>query len=315
MLVDNKPSNHAPAVHAAVGETLVIPATKARPQTKGHVEGAFGLFSQCAPPMRIDAGTAKDRARQFVELCVRTFFGALNMRPRAKKRGRSRLELYRDKEPSSDELEAAIAALEARLNKQLAARATRRARQDPVKRAYLDDALERLGLSDPVGNFQATIARYDLDDIATGVAIFDAKKTSKTLPRGVDIRYLWGIVKNVAREREGMALATSLWDERSKARDVVFGSLIAKRDDLTKCDPDLDARLVNFVDEALSTERLIERHFWLDAVAEVVLEVPVACRRSAFERVARQIHTAYRKPHEHREGALQVLAARVLSLQ
>jgi len=37
--------------------------------------------------------------------------------------------------------------------------------------------------------------------------------------------------------------------------------------------------------------------------------------RSVFERVARQIHTAYRKPHEHREGALQVIAARVLPLQ
>ena len=314
VLLDNKPSNHAPAVHAAVGETLVIPATKARPQNKGHVEGAFGLFSQCAPPMQLDVGTPKERARQSVELCVRTFFGAWNMRPRANRGGRSRIDIYREKEPTSDELQTAIDAMQARLKKQLAAQETRRARQDPVKRAYLDSALERLGLSDPVGNFQATIARYDIDDIATGVAIFDAKKKSKALPDGVDIRYLWGVVKNVARKREGMALATTLWDERSKARDLVFGALIAKRNDLTKRDPDFDARLVKFVDEALSAERLIERHFWLGAVAELVLVAPVACRRSVFERVARQIHTAYRKPHEHREGALEVIAAKVLSL-
>lgn len=49
---------------------------------------------------------------------------------------------------------------------------------------------------------KTTIARYELEDITTGVALYEAKKQAGTLPEGVDVRYLWGIVKNVARERE-----------------------------------------------------------------------------------------------------------------
>ena len=109
-----------------------------------------------------------------------------------------------------------------------------------------------------------------------------------------------------------MAIATALWDERIKARDLVFASLIAKRDALA--DTDLDAQLVHFVDQALAAERQIERYFWLDAASKVVLEYPPARRRAVFEGVARRIHTAYRAPHDNREGAMQLIASKVLPL-
>ena len=312
LLLDNKPCNHAPAVYDATGPTLVIPATIGRPQNKGHVEGAFGLFSQHAPPLRIDGATIKQRARSLAELAARLFYGALNMRPRTDRKGRSRIELYRGAQPTEEQIEEARVALQARLDRQLAAQRTLRERQDPVKRAYLDDALALLELSDPTGHFQATIARYDLDDIANGIAIFTGKRNAGTLPEGVDIRYLLGIVRNLAHEREGLAIATALWDERIKARDLVFRSLIAERDALDHVDPDL--RLLDFVDRALVADRELQRYFWLDAAAEVVLEHPPERRRAAFERAARRIHTSYRVPHDQRLSAARVIAGKVLAV-
>ncbi len=45
LLLDNRPSNHTPEVDLALGDTIRMRATPARPQNKAHVEGAFGLFS------------------------------------------------------------------------------------------------------------------------------------------------------------------------------------------------------------------------------------------------------------------------------
>ena len=312
VLLDNKPCNHAPAVHEASAGTLVIPATQSRPQNKGHVEGAFGLFSQCAPPLRLDGRTDEERARQLVELCARIFYGALNMRPRAKRGGRSRIELYREAEVTLEQLEQARSALQARLDKQLAAQRTRRARLESHKRAYLDRALEQLELDDPTGRFFAALARYDLDDIADGVAIYRGKAQAETLPESADIRYLLGIVANVASEREGLAIARALWDERIAARAHVFDSLVRERDLISSSHD--DTGLVCFIDKALEAERELERYFWIDAAAEVVLAHPPTGRRAVFERAARRIHTSYRVPHGRRRSTTRALAGMILPL-
>lgn len=312
LLLDNKPCNHAPAVHEATAGTLVIPATKGRPQNKAHVEGAFGLFSQYAPPLRLDGRTDKDRARQLVELCARTFFNALNMRPQAKRGGQSRIELYSETKVTLEQVEQAEAKLKDRLDKQLAAQRTKRARLEPAKRAYLDRALDELELCDPTGHFFAALASYELDDIADGVAIYRGKIRAGTLPENVDVRYLLGIVQNVAREREGMAIAKALWDERLAARGFVFDSLIRERDAISKARG--DTVLVCFIDKALAAERQIEHRFWLDAAAELVLAHPPAERRATFERAARRIHTSYRVAHERRRSATRALAGMVLPL-
>lgn len=65
LLLDNKPSNHAPEVDAALGDTIRMRATIERPQNKAHVEGAFGLFSQVLPPLVLDT---HQRSRDFLGL-------------------------------------------------------------------------------------------------------------------------------------------------------------------------------------------------------------------------------------------------------
>jgi hypothetical protein len=310
VLLDNKACNHAPAVHEATEGSLVIPATKARPQNKAHVEGAFGLFSQCAPPLRVDGETPKDRAQSLALLCVRLFFAAMNMRPRHAKKGRSRIELYRDGQPTPEQVERARAALEERLAMQLAAQRTLRERQDPAKRAYLDEALARLGLSDPAGHVQAAIAGHSLSDIVDGVATFLGKQRAKTLPEGVDIRYLLGIIMNIIDKREGQAIATALWDERIAAREHTFACLLDERDALSKS----GALILDFVDKALATELELERYFWIDVVAKLVLAEPAVHRKSLFERVARRVHTSYRVPRTRRQHVTRELAAKLLPL-
>lgn len=312
LLLDNKPSNHAPAVLEATEGTLVIPATKNRPQNKGHVEGSFGLLSRVAPPLCVLGRTLRECARSTLELCVRTFFAALNMRPRPSRGGQSRIDLYRGGTPTPEQIEHARSALQARLDKQLAAQKTLRERQDPAKRAYLDDALSLLGLADPTGHVQASIARYDLDDITDGVAVFSGRQHAGTLPDDVDVRYLLGIVKNLAAKREGMAIAMALWDERIKARDFAFAGLTAERNAIDSTDP--EARLVGCVDRALASERKLQQYFWLHTVTQLVLEHPPTGRRAVFERVARRIHTNYRVPYQRRLDAMRVIADKVLPL-
>lgn len=245
-------------------------------------------MSQLAPPLRVAGQTLRDCARSTIELCVKIFFAALNMRPRASRESQSRIELYHNRTATPEQIEQAKSALQARLDKQLAAQRTLRERQDPAKRAFLDEALARLGLADPTGHVQASIARYDLDDIADGVAIFNGRQHAGTLPDGVDVRYLLGIVRNLASEREGLAITAARWDERITARDLAFAGLIAERDAIDSTEP--EARLVDCVDRALATERKLHQYFWLHSVAQLVLEHPPTRRRALFERVARRIH-------------------------
>ncbi len=308
LLLDNKACNHSPAVHEATKGALVVPATLGRPQNKAHVEGAFGLFSQCAPPLRVEGETLRERAGSLARLCTRLFFSAMNMRPRRSKEGRSRIELYGDGQPTREQVEVARAALQARLAKQLAARRTLRERQDPAKRAYLDEALARLQLSDPTGHVQAALARYSLGDIANGVAIFAGKHKAKTLPEGVDVRYLLGIVTNIAAKREGLAIATALWDERLAARDHVLASLRREHEGLANN----GAQLLDFVDRALAAGRELECYFWLDVVADLARTQRAEQRRSIFDRVARRICTSYRVPPRRRQTAMCVLASLLL---
>jgi len=48
-------------------------------------------------------------------------------------------------------------------------------------RAYLDRSFERLALLDPERNLRIAIARYPLDAIVDGVAIFEGKRAAGTI--------------------------------------------------------------------------------------------------------------------------------------
>ncbi len=311
LLLDNKPSNHTDAVHEEMGDTILIPATPFRPQNKAHCEGGFGLLKPTFEGLELSGATPDELARSFLSALVTAVCRVFNRKPRKDRGGRSRADLLGDK-PTVDEINLARQALEERLRRQQQARATLAARQNPMVRAILDAAYRRLGLDDPHGHLLTATARYPLDAVLEGIAIYEAKSRAGTLPPGVDARYLLGIVRNVADEREGWQISIALWDARVAARDQLALSLQEHRDQLAGVLHGPEHLATRFIDLALRTSSRIERFFWLSATADAIADGPAAHRRPLYRLASRRIHATHAVPHRDRVAANRFLAARVL---
>jgi hypothetical protein len=314
LLLDNKPSNHTSDVKTALGDvTLPIRATPQRPQNKAHVEGGFGLFQQMVPPLTLHGSTPRQLAAQVLKLIAQTWARTLNHRPRADRSGRSRVDLY-NLPVTPEQVDAARAALEERRQKQELARRTASARQDPRVRALLDKEFQRLALLDPEAHLRVAIARYPLDVIVDGLAIFKGKRRVGTLPPGVDARYLLGIVKKLGDEREGIAIAEELLRDRLDARDHMLAPLVCTRDAARTDTPDVYERVLRFVDLALAAERRIDRLFWLLALADEICHHAKDAPAPLVDAAARRVHATHRLSYSERQDAVRTIVAHVVPL-
>lgn len=312
LLLDNKPSNHAEQVDEALGDTLRLRSRPFVPTDKPHAEGAFGLFSQEAPALWLEAATAEALAMQVAALVVTTWARAVNHRPRLDRGGNSRVQLYRNAAASPEQIAAARAALLERQRKQHKLRETRRRRQSPVVRDLLDAAFERLGLDDPEGHLRGVIACWPLEAVVNGIAIFEGKKRAGTLPEGVDARYLRGIVANVAEEAEGWQIAEALLRERLAARDLALAHLGQQRHQLEHARVPTTDLVKVFTETALASARGIDRTFWLLATADAITDQPTQDRQHLLRLAARRIHATYAVPHDQRLAATRFLFAKVV---
>lgn len=317
VLVDNRPSNLAPEVREALGEeTLLIPATLGRAQNKGHVEGAFGLFFQTLPPLVLAAATKREAARELLRLLVTTWARTLNHRPRADRGGRSRVELYGDK-PSPEQVAKARAALQERLRRQEAARRTLQARQDPLVRRTIAAAFARLNIADPDGHILDAIAAHPLSPVVDGIAVFEAKRAAGSLPRDLEMpgRYLLGIVRNIAEQREGELISDAMLRARLEAQDALLAPLVQRRHHVEAQNAAAPQTLSCFVDYALEADRKIDRLFWLSSAGELIRHSPAPDRPSLFQLGARRINAASRVQYRERLKAIRWLAHTVLPLE
>ena len=277
------------------------------------MEGGFGLFQQSIPDLDLRGQEPRELARQVLVLVAQTWARTLNHRPRDDRGGRSRVELYN--EPiTAEQIDAARAALEERCKKQNRARLTALARQDPTVRALLDDAFRRLDLLDPEHHLRVAIARYPIDIVVEGIAIFEAKRRVGTLPPGVDARYLLGIVQNLGNEREGIAIAQELLRARLDARDRMLAPLVEAREDARRHTPDLRDRVLRFADLALATDRLVDRLFWLLAAADDITTHAGDDTAPLLDAAARRIHATHRVPYRERLEAVRVIVESVVPL-
>jgi len=160
------------------------------------------------------------------------------------------------------------------VEKQRKANETLCARQDPVKIQMLSKAFERFGLINPNDNLISSIARYPLDSILSGIATFEGKKKSGTLPDDVDGRYLLGIVKNISQMHEGMFTAEALLKERLNAKDYMLAELQSQLDGLKRFQKSPHHLVNSLIKKALETERFIDRIFWLSSVSDILSELP-----------------------------------------
>ncbi|HGY10435.1 MAG TPA: transposase [Oceanithermus profundus] len=312
LLLDNRPSNHTEEVAEALGEdTVKVAATPFRPQNKAHAEGAFGLFRQTVPKLRLSRLEPERLARDVLSLVVTTWARTLNHRPRRDRGGKSRAQLYDEAPPTDEQIAEARRALAERVRKQDGARKTRRARLDPDVCALLDEALKRLGLADPERRFRDAIARYPLDAIVAGIAVFEGKRKAGTLPDGVDARYLLGIVRNISDQDEGLAIAQELFDRRVELRDRALARLDQEREELEEQAEDTLHWLRELVTKAVAADRFIDRIFWLGAVADLINEQPETDHRRLFLIAARHIHAHHRIPKKDRNAATRRLAAMI----
>jgi len=308
LLLDNRESNHTAAVDAALGDTLRMRSTLGRAQNKAHVEGAFGLFEQAAPPLAIEAHTPKELAAAVLTLVFTVWARALNHKPRADRGGRSRVDLYRQNRPTPEQVEAARHALEARRKQQEQAYATLRARSDPVAQDLLDREFARLALDDPDGHVRRAIARYPLDAILPGLAVFEGKRAARTLPDGTTARYLLGIVRNLAHRLEDRAMTEALIRLRLEARDAALAPLDSLRRHILREPADPIDQIKKLVDHALDADRQLDYLFWLRATADVIATQPAAEQIALVRHAALRIRSAYRVPHERRQDAIHFLA-------
>jgi len=315
VLLDNRPSNHTPEVDAALGDTLRMRATPERPQNKPHCEGGFGLFQQTVPPLNIELCRGlREAARQTLVLVSQTFFRAMNGRPRPDREGRSRIDLYAD-QPTPEQIEQARVALQERQRQQQLARQTLEARQRPEVRALLDAAFDNFGLIDPERHVRLAIARYPLDAIVDGIAIFEAKVNAHSLPDGVDAaRYLLGIVRNVSEQRERELATEALLRRRIAVYDRHLADLVVARDQAACAIPDPRNLVPYFTDRALAAERYIDRQFWLMAATDFIATMNLDQRQALFRLAACRINATHHVPHRDRLDAIRFLVDRVVPL-
>lgn len=314
LLLDNKPSNHTDAVDEALGQTIRLRARPYTPTDKPHVEGAFGLFSQQAPPLTITATTLDELAGQIAALVVTTWARAVNHRPRADRGGRSRVQLHLGANPTPEDMARARQALKDRLRQQQRRQQTRAARQDPKVRALLDAAFTRLHLDDPESHWRTVIASWPIDAIVDGIAIFERRSLAGTLPDGVDARYLRGIVKNLAEEAEGWALAEQLLRARLAARDSALAPLEAERAELRCGRQAPELQLSKLTAFAMDAARRLDRTYWLLAAADLIVDRPAAEHRQLLRLAARRIHGLHHVLHRDRVNAVRFLFAKVVPL-
>jgi hypothetical protein len=314
VLLDNRPSNHTDEVVDALGETQIVRATSWRPQNKAHAEGAFGLFQQGAPLLALIGLSPKLLARQLLYAVVTTWARTLNHRPRADRGKKSRVQLHLGPTPTAEQVDAAKATLAERIRRQALARQTQAARQDPQVRALLTDAFVRLALVDPGGALLDGIARYPIDAVVEGIAIFEGKRRAGTLPDGADARYLLGVVRNVSQEREGWEIGLALWDERQRAQDAALGAAERERDRIDEAYDDPEVRIKAYIDRALRASRRLDQFFWLGATADIVAQQDIADHEALFRLAARRISATHATPQRDRLRSIRYLAARILPI-
>lgn len=313
LLLDNKPSNHTADVDRALGDTLRMRATPARPQNKAHVEGAFGLFSQVLPELVLDTRRGEHAlAAAFLRLVIQVWARTTNHRPRNDRGGRSRVELYAEPH-SKEQLEQARRELKQSAERQERARRTLEARRRPEVLRLLDAHFARLGLLDPERHIRIAIAGHSLDAIVDGIAIFEGKRLAKTLPDGADARYLHGIVRNISAQSEGEHIGRRLFALRLEARDAMLASLVVARDCVC-AGPDMSRVVAGCIDRALAVESPFERTFWLDSLANAIQARDQAQHAPLFAAATHRIETTFAVAPRERHDAVRLLADRLIAL-
>jgi len=305
LLLDNKACNDSEALHDALPEgTILMHATRARPQNKAVIEGQFGLFAQELGPViaNVDTSTPEAIALSVGEAVVRGYAQGRNRRPRAG--GKSAFELYRDAIHTPEVVTAQIETLQA-IKRRVDEREKREAaRRDPRVAAALEDAMLRLALVDD-GDVLASLRNLPLVVVQTAIATFAAKRDAGSLPVDAGLRYLAGIARNCQSERELRFFEEHLVDQLARSGDLVLSYL--KRKAAALDDLDLGERLLAIVRERLAVREPVAQVFWHDRLRVVASAAPPALRPALRRFLCEHIRRTFAVPKNDRRQLIDLL--------
>lgn len=311
MTLDNRPSNHTPAVEAAIAPTLLIRATPGRGQAKAAVEGAFGLFAQTAPPLTVTTSSPRELARDIVRLVTTVWARAVNGRPRKRLQGLSPADYYRQRSATEAERgEARRHFLELRRQARLAAN-TRGRRGDPVRLGFVAENLARLGIADPDGKVANDLARYANEALIRGFSIYGAKQQNGTLPpNAIGHRYLGGIIRNHDARLQLAAEARLQLQLRRRLGQLSWDALETTALSLSRSTTPSELPLA-LVDLALAAEPALDFGFFCSAAAQALQTLPPHQATELLDALIPRVVTAYRVPKARRSDLLAALTAAV----
>ena len=308
LTLDNKPCNHTAGVHDSVKPTQVIPATPGRGQAKAPLEGAFGLFAQTAPPLILEGQSWRELARSVLALVLTTWAWARNGKPRRRLGAKSPADYYRSRKPTEDETQTArewIAELRRRAE---LARRTRERRADPARITILAEALERLDIADTKNRLAIALARYGIEAILRGIAVFETKRKLDTLPQQADpARYLGGIIRNIDAKLEIEATAERLLDLRRRHRQLSLRPLERELENLraTTLIGELPEALVT---RALDAKRDLDFRFYAGVACDALERLPAAKGELLFKHLSRLVASTFSATKQRRHDILARLS-------
>lgn len=313
--LDNKPCNHTPAIEEATAkaDTVLLPTTPYRPQSKAPLEGLFGLFKQCLPELILRGDNPRELARLVLLLVFSAWARGRNGKPRENLDNKSPVDYYLGANPSPEQKEEARRYIKDQLQSQEAMRRTREERADPIKLEFLKQALSDLKIADPNHLLAVDLAYYPRNSIVDGIGIFQAKSQLGTVPSDADPgRYLRGIIRNAYDQAELSVSAEFHIKNRLYLRDLSLRDLVAQEEEIRQRCSTAQQQLWASVDRALAAPSTIDYHFWAMRSAETISGAPVAERASLYRSAAKRIAASYRAERLRKQSLLSRLA-RVLS--
>ncbi len=306
LLLDNKAPNKSAALNTALPDnTFPMYGTPGRGQSKATIEGGFGLFAQELGPVAavVDATSPERIALSVAHAVTRAFSSGRNHRPR-RKDGLTPYELYRDADPSPEEVAAAVDKLRA-IKERIDAREQREAaRRDPYVRATLEDACARFGLTED-GDVLDSLSTLPLEAVQTAVAIYAAKHATGSLPTDAGIRYLAGIARNHHHARELQLFEEELVSLLEREQLSVMAHL--ERKAATLAPLDLAPRLGAIIHELLTINVPVAQVFWRRQLTTLVAAVPSHLRTGLRRWLCDRIRRRFRATKQHRQQLIELV--------
>ena len=130
-----------------------------------------------------------------------------------------------------------------------------------------------------------------------------------TLPDHADGRYLLGIVRNLAEQRELVALSTTIVEERMRWRDRELQSLGADLDELKRLHAEHRPLIGAIATRALSAERTVDEIFFLDELKKAFMSLRPSHLQAELEHLTRVLAASFRVPLDRRQRIILALAS------